>query len=334
MNAMQLFKPALVETSPLQNHDVPPPEPAPGEIRLKVSVCGVCRTDLHIIEGEIPHAKLPVVPGHQTVGTVDKVGAGVTRFRAGDRAGIAWLHETCGQCAFCVSGRENLCPNARFTGLHVDGGYAGYAIARADFAYRIPDTYSDEAVAPLLCAGIIGYRALRLSRIEPGGRIGLYGFGASAHIALQIARHWGCEVYVITRNAAHRALAEELGAAWTGTAEDQLPALLNSAVLFAPSGKLVPPALGALDRGGTLSIAGIYLSPIPELDYRHDLYYERTITSAANNTRRDGEELMALAAEFPIQTHTELFPLAEANNVLQRLKASEVEASAVLKIDD
>jgi propanol-preferring alcohol dehydrogenase len=295
----------------------------------------VCHTDLHLVEGEIATPKLPVVPGHQIVGQVDALGQGVDRFGLGDRAGVPWLYATDQTCDDCRRGLENLCDNARFTGQHVDGGFAEYMVVPADFAYPIPDPEGgrlpDEQVAPLLCAGIIGYRSLRLSEIEPGGRLGLYGFGASAHVTIQIARHWGCEVYVFTRSEDHKRHARELGAAWVGEAQDTPPAELNGAITFAPAGWLVPEVLRVLRKGGTLAINAIYMSPIPEMDYDR-IYGERTVRSVANATRRDGEELLQLAAEIPIQTDVELYLLEEANAVLQRLKRREVQGAAVLRI--
>jgi propanol-preferring alcohol dehydrogenase len=329
---MCLERPAPVEDAPLHLAERPLPKPGPGEVLLKVRACGVCHTDLHTVEGELELPRLPLVPGHQVVGMAEQVGPDVGRFRVGERVGVAWLHEACGRCKFCRTGRENLCPEARFTGLSVDGGYAEYLKAKADFAYRIPQGYDDQEAAPLLCAGIVGYRALRLSRIERGARLGLFGFGASAHIAIQVARHWDCRVYVFTRAAAHRRLAEELGAAWVGGAEDDPGVALQSAVIFAPAGRLVPRALERLDRGGTLALAGITMTPLPQMDYRRHLYHERAVVSVANATRQDGEELMKLAGEIRLRTHVEAFPLAEANRVLQLLKQSRIQASAVLEM--
>jgi propanol-preferring alcohol dehydrogenase len=330
---MQLPAPAPIERAPLKPADLPTPEPGPGELVVSVRACGVCHTDLHIVEGDLPLPKFPIVPGHQVVGTVVSMGAQVKGFAAGDRVGVAWLHSTCGRCRFCVADQENLCENARFTGLHVDGGFAQFIRVPADFAYVIPEGYANHEAAPLLCSGIIGYRALRRSRIQPGGRLGLYGFGGSAHVAIQIARHWGCEVFVFTRAEKHRGLARDLGAAWVGEA-GQEPAKLHSAIIFAPAGSLVPLALRALDKGGTLALAGITMTPTPELDYPQHLYHERTVTSVANATRQDGRELLALAAELRLMTHTEQFPLSDANRVLRMLKESRIEASAVLRIPD
>ncbi len=331
MKAMLLREPKPVENHPLGMVDRPVPEPAPGQVRLRVGACGVCHTDLHLVEGEIATPKLPIVPGHQIVGRVDALGEGVTRFTVGDRAGVPWLYSTCGECDYCQRGLENLCDNARFTGQHADGGFAEYMVVPADFAYSIPMGFPDDQAAPLLCAGIIGYRSLRLSEIQPGGRLGLYGFGASAHVTIQVARHWGCEVYVFTRSEEHQRHARALGAAWVGQAQDTPPAELDSAITFAPAGWLVPEALRVLRKGGTLAINAIHMSPIPELPY-HLLYGERTVRSVANSTRRDAEELLLLAAEIPIQTDVELYPLDQANAVLQRLKRAEVQGAAVLQV--
>lgn len=333
MRAMVLEQPALVETSPLRLRDLDTPEPGPGEIRVRVGLCGVCRTDLHVVEGELPPVRASIVPGHQVVGTVDAAGAGASRFAPGARVGIAWLRETCGSCARCRRGDENLCAAARFTGYHADGGYAEYAVVREDFAYALPDAVADAEAPPLLCAGIIGYRALRRAEIRPGCRLGLYGFGGSAHIAIQVAHHLGCRVFVMTRERKHRELAAALGAEWTGGAEERPPEPLDSAVLFAPAGPLVLPALEALDRGGTLAIAGIYLTAIPSLDYDRHLFQERTLRSVTANTRRDGEELLALAAEIPIRPHTISFALDDANTALRQLKHDGFEGAAVLRVE-
>ena len=331
MQAMALTRPAPIESEPLVLMEVPTPEPAPGEVRIRVRACGICHTDLHVVEGELPAAKLPLIPGHQIVGIVDTLGPGVARFRVGDRVGVPWLHSACGVCAYCRRGQENLCDDATFTGYQVDGGYAQYTVAPADFTYALPAGFPDLEAAPLLCAGIIGYRALRLSEIRPGERLGLYGFGASAHIAIQIARHWGCEVYVFTRGENHRRLAEALGAAWTGAAEDTPPAPLDAAIIFAPAGRLVPEALRALRKGGTLALAGIYMTPIPPLDYAL-LYGERTVRSVANSTRQDALELLKVAAEIPVHTEVEVFPLAEANRALRLLTEGKIQGAGVLAI--
>ena len=321
-----------VEGRPLERSEVPTPETGPGEILVRVSHCGVCHTDLHTVEGELSGVSLPRIPGHEVVGTVAGAGEGTGRFPVGARIGVAWLHRACGTCRFCLSGRENLCPDAVFTGLGADGGYAEYLTVPEAFAYAIPPGFGNAEAAPLLCAGIIGYRALRVSGIGPGGVLGLYGFGASAHIAIQIAKYWGCEVYAFSRSDEHRRLAGELGASWTGTAQQEPPRKLDAAVIFAPAGALVPEALRALDRGGTVVLAGISMTPIPELEYDRYLYHEKALRSVANATRRDGEELTQLAAEIPIRTTLRLFPLAEANEVLQTLKEGLINGAAVLAV--
>jgi propanol-preferring alcohol dehydrogenase len=291
----------------------------------------VCHTDLHLVEGEIALPKLPVVPGHQIVGEVDVLGDEVSRFAVGDRVGVPWLYSTCGTCDYCRRGLENLCDNARFTGQHADGGFAEYMVVPAEFAYTIPDGFPDKQAAPLLCAGIIGYRSLRLCEILPGGRLGLYGFGASAHVTIQVARHWGCEVYAFTRSPEHQRHALDLGAIWVGQAQDTPPEELDCAITFAPAGWLVPEVLRVLRKGGTLAINAIHMSPIPEMPYAL-LYGERTVRSVANATRQDAEELLELAAEIPIQTDVDLYALDEANKVLQRLKESEIQGAAVLRV--
>ena len=332
MQAMLLEQDADVTTNPLNMCDMPLPEPGPGQVRVKLHVCGVCRTDLHVVEGELPPSTRPIIPGHEAVGIIERLGSGVTQVKEGDRVGIAWLQATCQACEFCRAGRENLCSQARFTGYHVHGGYAEYALVSEHFAYPIPSLFSDEEAAPLLCAGIIGYRALRRSRVEPGQRLGLYGFGASAHITIQIARHWGCSVYVCSLREEHRALARQLGAVWVGEAADMPPETLHSAILFAPAGELVPPALRALEKGGTLALAGIYMTPIPSLDYTRELFQERTVQSVTANTRQDGLDLFQEAAAIPIRTHTIPFPLEHANTALQQLKAGAIQGAAVLRI--
>jgi alcohol dehydrogenase, propanol-preferring len=332
MKAMILSSTGSVDTRPLQIQDVPVPQPGPGQVLVQVTVCGICRTDLHVIEGELERPKLPLIPGHQAVGVISRVGPRVTEFSVGERVGIAWLQSTCGQCEFCRSGRENLCLAAHFTGYHVDGGYAEYAVVPALFAYRIPAVFTDDEAAPLLCAGIIGYRALRLSGIQPGQRLGLYGFGASAHIAIQIARHWGCEVYVCSLKPQHQALAHDMGATWVGGASEPPPVSLHGSIIFAPAGELVPPALRALERGGTLALAGIHMSQIPPLDYDGEVFGERVIRSVTANTKQDGLDLLREAAAIPIRPRTQRFSLEHANDALQALKVGAIRGAAVLAI--
>ncbi len=329
---MVLNRPGPIEGSPLRLEDLPDPRPGPREIVVEVSTCGVCRTDLHVIEGELDPDQPRVVPGHQVVGTVAVRGPGADRFELGARVGVAWLQATCGHCDYCARGDENLCRAPTFTGWHVDGGYAERVKVPEQWAYAIPDVFGAREAAPLLCAGIIGYRALKRAAVRPGCRLGLYGFGSSAHISLQVARHWGCEVFVVTRQATHRQLARELGAAWAGGLDEEPPELLDSAINFAPVGHLVPPALRALRPGGTLACAGIYLSDVPRLDYPRELFGEKTLTSVTANTRRDGEELLAVAAEIPIRPRTTCFALERANEALQSLKGGEVAGSVVLQI--
>ena len=332
MKAMVLTKQGEVSTNPLQPREVPLPVPASSQVLVRIRVCGVCRTDLHVVEGELPDVKRPLIPGHQAVGIVSERGAEVDGIAVGDRVGIAWLQGTCGRCEFCRDGRENLCDQARFTGYQVDGGYAEYAIVPAQFAYPIPSVFSDEEAAPLLCAGIIGYRALRTSGIKPGQRLGLYGFGASAHIAIQIARHWGCDVYVSSLKREHQQLARELGARWVGGVNDRPPEQLHGSIIFAPAGELVPIALRALERGGTLALAGIHMTPIPSLDYDREVFGERVIRSVTANTRQDGLDLLREAAAIPIKPRTVSFRLDEANRALQDLKAGRYSGAGVLTV--
>jgi alcohol dehydrogenase, propanol-preferring len=332
MKACVLKSPARIETNPLAYMDVPAPEPRSGEVLVRVRYCGVCRTDLHVIEAELPPRKSPVIPGHQVVGVIEKLGAGSQKRDIGERVGIAWLHHTDGTCEYCRSGAENLCDYPTFTGYSVDGGYAEYIVAPEDFVYSIPNEFPDEQAAPLLCAGIIGFRCLRLSGIKPGGKLGFYGFGAAAHVAIQVARHWNAEVYASTRDARHQKLALELGAKWAGGTLAAPPAKLDAAIVFAPAGEIVPAALAALRKGGLLVLGGIHMSPIPSFPY--DLIYqERVIRSVANNTRQDGQDFLRIAAEIPIHTHVQLFALKEASRALNALKNDAIPGAAVLKID-
>ena len=317
----------------LQQVDRPLPVPGAGEVLVRVRVCGVCRTDLHIRDGDLPPHRSPVVPGHEVVGTVATVGGGVTRFRVGDRVGVAWLRSTCGACTWCRRGAENLCPGSRYTGWDADGGYAEYLVAPAAFGYPLPADLPDEQAAPLLCAGIIGYRALRRAALPPGGRLGLYGFGASAHLTAQVALAQGAEVHVLTRDPGARQLALELGAGSAGAAYDAPPVRLDSAIVFAPVGDLVPVALEALDRGGTLAVAGIHLTDVPALDYQRHLFRERTLTSVTSNTREDGEELLRLATRLGVAATVTPYPLVRAADALDDLAAGRVRGAAVLRAD-
>ena len=333
MKAVVLEKPALIETRPLKLKEVTPPRPCGREILIRVKVCGVCHTDLHIVEGEVSAPSYPVIPGHQIVGVVEEIGENVSRFQPGDRVGVGWLNSTCGRCAYCKKGLENLCPDAGFTGLHAGGGYAEYALVHEDFAFRLPENFSDEECAPLLCAGIIGYRTLKLTGVEDGGVLGLFGFGASAHLAIQVAVHRGMRVYVFTRGEDHRKLALELGAVWAGGHDDEPPEKLDGGAIFAPAGWVVHKALEKLKPGGKLAINAIYMSDIPEMPYSL-IYQERCITSVTNYTRRDAQEFLKIAGEIPVRVHVEVFPLEEAGEVLLRLKKSEIKGASALRIQD
>jgi propanol-preferring alcohol dehydrogenase len=332
MRAMLLPERGPVETSPLLLTELPDPAPGPGEIRVKVSACAICRTDLHVIEGDLPVRRMPLIPGHQAVGTVDAAGAGASRFPRGARVGIAWLARTCGECAFCAADRENLCDRPVFTGYHRDGGFAEYAVVPEAFAYPLPSAFRDAEAAPLLCAGIIGFRALRRADLPRGGTLAIFGFGSSAHIVIQIALHRGCEVLVCTRGEKHRELAKRMGASWAGENPEEMPAPADSAILFAPAGELVPKALRKLKKGGTLSLAGIHMSDIPSMRYEECLFYEKNVRSVTANTRQDGEELLREAAEIPLRPEIVLFPLEEANQALQLLKADKLQGTGVLTV--
>ena len=331
MRALILSHPAPVEAGPLEEVDRPVPQPRAGEVLIRVEVCGVCHTDLHIVEGDLPPRRGEIIPGHQVVGRVESRGPDVMSPEIGARVGVAWLHRACGRCAFCRRGLENLCPEAVFTGYDVDGGFAEFVVAPAAFVYPLPDTYSAAEAAPLLCAGIIGYRALRIAQAARGDRIGLFGFGASAHLALQVARYWGCEVYVFTRSEAHRALAADLGAAWVGGVEGRPPEAIDAGVVFAPSGRVVVEALRHLRPGGTLAVNAVHLDQIPAFDYAR-LYGERGLRSVSNSTRADGQEFLALAVAIPLRPRVETWPMEEANDVLRRVKRGEVNGAAVLAI--
>ncbi|MBI3241226.1 MAG: zinc-dependent alcohol dehydrogenase family protein [Chloroflexi bacterium] len=337
MRALQLSSPTPIASSPLALVEQFLPALAPNSVLLRVRACGVCHTDLHIVEGDLPLKKTPITPGHQVVAVVEQIGSGVTApstslragVRVGDRVGVPWLHTTCGVCEFCQRGEENLCDNARFTGWDVDGGYADYMLADESALVPIPPAFSDVEAAPLLCAGIIGYRSLIKADLQPGEHLGLFGFGGSAHLAIQIARRWNCRVSVFTRREEHKALARELGAGWVGAAHQSPPHPLDRAVIFAPAGNLVPLALGHLRKGGTLAINAIHMSPIPQFDYNL-LYGERTIRSVTNATRHDAVEFMQLAAQIPARTEVTAFPLESANEALAKLKRGEINGAAVL----
>ena len=330
MKAWIVQRPAPIDDGPLARTERDEPEPGPGEIRVRISCCGVCRTDLHLAEGDLPPRRPGVTPGHEIVGRVDALGAGASRFAVGDRIGVPWLASTDGTCTCCRRGAENLCLAPRFTGWDRDGGYAEFCVAAESYVYRLPEALDDEHAAPLLCAGIIGYRALRRAEVPPGGRLGIYGFGGSAHITAQIALHQGLRVHVLTRGEGNRRLAAELGADSVGDAADAPPEPLDGAILFAPAGELAPIALRALDRGGTLAIAGIWLSDIPAIKYADELFEERQLRSVTSNTRRDGEEFLALAARFGIQPTTVAYPMEQAPQALADLAHGRFSGAAVL----
>jgi propanol-preferring alcohol dehydrogenase len=330
VRAWVVDRPGPIAGGPLRPVERPVPEPGPGEVRVRVRACGVCRTDLHLAEGDLAPRRPATVPGHEVVGIVDALGPNARRFSAGDRLGIAWLRGTCGRCRWCRTGRENLCPDAAFTGWDADGGYAEWAVVPEAFAYRLPAALDDVTAAPLLCAGIVGYRALKRAELPPGGRLGIYGFGASAHVVAQVAVAQGAAVHVLTRSAQARALALELGVASAGPADGTPPEPLDAAVLFAPAGELVPVAMRALDQGGTLAVAGIHLSDVPSLNYADELFREKQVRSVTANTRADGEEFLRLAAALSVRPHVEPRPLDEADRVLADLAADRVTGAAVL----
>lgn len=331
MRAARLHAPAPAEQFPLVLEEVSPPEPGPGEVRLRVAACGVCHTDLHVAEGDLPLRRSPVIPGHQIVGVVDRAGPGVDPALIGSRAGVTWLAWACGRCAACSRGEENLCERSLFTGYDVDGGFAAYAVARAGFVVPLPDGLDDTAAAPLLCAGVIGYRALRVAGVRAGEWVGLFGFGASAHLAIQVARHTGCGVGVVTRGEAHRALAAGLGAEWVGGPGDAPPQLFDRAIVFAPSGDVVVEALAAVRPGGTVAINAVTLDRIPSMPYQA-LYGERVLRTVSNLTRQDAREFLRVAASIPVRAEVEVFSLEAVNDVLLRLKRRELRAAAVLRL--
>jgi len=330
MHTWAVSVPGPIDTRPLRRIERPVPDPGHGQVRVRVRACGVCRTDLHLAEGDLRPKHPLVTPGHEVVGIVDRLGDGCVRFDVGDRVGVPWLARTCGICRFCLAGKENLCCEPRFTGWDLDGGYAPYVLVDERYAYGLPAVFSDEEAAPLLCAGIIGYRALRRSRLPAGGRLGIYGFGGSAHLTAQIAMAEGARVHVLTRAPSGRELALQLGASSVGDSYDRPPELLDSAILFAPVGDLVLPALAALDRGGTLAIAGIHLTDIPALNYERHLFQERVLCSVTANTRRDGEEFLELAARIPVRVATSPYDLGEADRALADLAHDRVTGAAVL----
>ncbi len=331
MRGMVLERIGKIESNPLKLLEVDVPEPSPDEVLIKVSVCGICHTDLHVIEGELPQKKIPLIPGHQIVGVVEKKGKDVKKLKRGDMVGVAWLYSSCGKCKYCLKGMENLCESPEFTGYTKDGGYAEYVVSKEEFTYKIPENFTELESAPLLCAGIIGYRSFKLSNVKKGENLGLYGFGASAHIVLQIAKFYECKVFVFSRSDKHRKLAEELGADWVGTSHDKPPEELDSAIIFAPLGELYISALKVLRKGGTVASAGIHMSPIPSFPYEL-LYNEKIMRSVANSTRNDAIELLSLAPKIPIRTKVEEFPLQDANIALQLLKKGDINGAGVLKV--
>jgi propanol-preferring alcohol dehydrogenase len=334
MRAWRLHEARPIETRPLAEEEIAPPQPGLGQVQLRVRMCGICRTDLHVAEGDLPARRRPVIPGHQIVGEIAALGPDVSGFGIGDRVGVAWLNQTCGACDFCRTGRENLCANAAFTGWTVDGGFAELVVAPAAFVYPLPAGFSDREAAPLLCAGIIGYRCLGQTGLPTwaGARLGVYGFGAAGHVALQLARGRGAEIYVSTRDRdKHQSLAEELGARWVGGMADRPPVALDAAIVFAPAGGLVHDALAAVGPGATVVLGGIHMTDIPALPYRL-LYGERVLRTVANNTRADGRAFLAEAAALPVRTHTQLFPFSQVNEALRALKNDGIRGAAVLTV--
>jgi propanol-preferring alcohol dehydrogenase len=328
---MVLERQQPLEEHPLKMKDVPTPEPKKTEIRIKIHVCGVCRTDLHIVEGELPAHKMPVIIGHQIVGTVDTIGSSVRKHRCGDRVGVPWLFKTCGRCKYCKSGEENLCNSALFTGYDADGGFAEYTVVEEDFAYALPENYTDTEIAPLLCAGVIGYQAFQKTGLKKSGTLGLFGFGSSAHIVIQIARHHGLEVYVVSRTQKELDLAEKLGAKWVGQIDDDMGTLLDAGIVFAPSGELLVESLRTLDKGGTIVSAGIYTTPLPGFDYSL-IYPEKCLTSIAHTTRKNVQSFLKVASEFKIETKINTYALHDAHQALLNIKNSKVSGSTVLII--
>lgn len=331
MKAMVLENQDRLENQPLHFKELPLPKPKDSEIRLKIDVCGVCRTDLHIVEGELPVHKLPVIPGHQIVGRVDKLGQNAKKYQLGTRLGVPWLFKTCGKCKYCKSEKENLCDNPMFTGYDADGGFAEYVIVDEDFAYPLPANYTDKEVAPLLCAGVIGYQAFKATGLKDSGRLGLFGFGSSAHILLQVCNHLGIETYVVSRTDKELKLAQELGARWTGKIDDNIGVLLDAVIVFAPSGELLVKALSKIDKGGRVVSAGIYTTPLPGFDYSF-IYPEKSLTSVAHTTRRNVQEFLKIAGAFKIKTKINEYTLAQANEALLNIKYSKISGSSILMI--
>lgn len=333
MKVMAIYRQSPIESKPLQLEDWEIPNPAPNEVLVKIKACAICRTDLHIIEGDLPLVKTPVIPGHQIIGSVEKVGERCKKLKPGDKVGIAWLRYTCGTCEFCKTGLENLCEQSKFTGYHEHGGYAEYTIVSEDFAYLLPPSLEEITYAPLLCAGIIGYRAWKKTKLTSGKVLAIYGFGASAHIIIQVAKASGVNVFVVSRKQNHQELAKELGADWVGNNPENFPSLPDASIIFAPEGKIVPLSLQYLKKGGRLVMAGIYMSDIPTLNYDKHLFYEKEIVSVTSNTRQDGTELLKNAFEISIKTHTFPAPLHQANELLQQLKEGKINGSGVLVIE-
>ena len=331
MKAIVLEKQQYLEENPLRLKDVPTPEPKDDEIRININICGACRTDLHIVEGELPAHKMPVIIGHQIVGRVDKLGKSVSKWKLGDRVGVPWLYKTCGKCKYCKSGKENLCDNAMFTGYDANGGFAQYTVISQDFAYQLPENYSDLEVAPLLCAGVIGYQAFQATGLKNEGRLGLFGFGSSAHIIIQVAIHLGLEVYVVSRTQKELDLAKNLGAKWVGHINDDMGTVLDAGIVFAPSGELLIQSLEKLDKGGRIVSAGIYITPLPGFDYSL-IYPEKCLTSIAHTTRQNVSSFLKVASEFKIKTQINKYDLKDAQLALLNIKNSKISGSTVLII--
>ena len=330
MKTIRLYKQGSIDQADLRFEDIPIPEPKENEIRVKVIASSVCHTDLHIIEGDLPLQKSPIIPGHEIIGIIDKSGSNITHHKVGQRVGVAWLNNACLKCKFCKQGLENLCSNAQFTGYHHDGGYAEYLVVPETFAYPIPDIFTSEEAAPLMCAGVIGYRSLKLSNLQKGQTLGLFGFGASAHIVIQIAKYWDCDVFVFTRSKNHQQHALELGATWVGSTNDQPPSKIDAGITFAPSGPLIIEVLKVLDYGGTLAINAIHLSDIPPIKWDY-LWHEKQVRSVANVTRQDAKEFLELARKIPIKTTVTMYEFNDVRQALRDMKESKINGAPVLK---